>query len=926
MSVRNLRRLFHPTSVAVIGASNTPQTPGAIVMRNLLTGDFEGPIMPVAAGTTAVQGVLAYDSVEKLPMAPELAVMCGPPDQVVGQLESLAAQPYQKAESRTWAAVVVTPGLGRVEHPEHGTAWSALSAFARRTGIRVLGTGSLGFLTPGAGINASLAPVALAPGRVAFVSQSVSLCSAVLDWAQPNGIGFSHFVSLGDACDVDFGDLLDYLGSDPQTRAILLYVESIRERRNFMSAARAAARNKPVLVIKAGRREASAKAAASHTGALAGSDLVYDAAIRRAGMLRVYDIEELFAAVETLTFNLRPRGDRLAIVTNGGGIAVMGVDELADLGGTLANLSQDTLEKLHNALPGTWSGENPVDVDADAPPSRYVDALNVLTQAREVDAVLCMHAPVATADASEIAQAVVGAARKSRRVNVATCWVGEAAAEPARKVFHEAGVTTFTTPRQAVQAFMHTVQYRRNQELLMETPPSLPTDFTPNRGMARRVIEHAIATGRSALTEPEAKAVLSAYGIPTVETHIARTPEECRLIAERMGGLLAVKIISPDISHKSDRGGVILDLEGPEAVARAAADMHARLSADLPDARLEGFSVQRMEHRPGARELIIGVTTDAIFGPVVMFGEGGVAVEVIADRAVALPPLNMALARELIGRTRVARLLPGYRGTPGVDIDALCLALVQVSQLVIDLPELQDLDINPLLSDQEGVTALDARLSVAATTVPDHRAAERLAIRPYPRELEEYFPMPDGTPVLLRPIRPEDEPNHHRFISRLTPEDIRFRFFGLVQELPHSQMARMTQIDYDREMAFIAVTPGPGGEGEGETLGVVRAVNDPDNETTEFSIVVRSDLKGSGLGRGLMVKIIRYCRDRGTRIMVGQVLKENARMLAFVERLGFRRTRSVDVDVVEVELELQADLPYVETDAAVRDRDADGAA
>lgn len=899
MSVRNLKSLFRPQSVAIIGASNTPGTVGAIAMRNLLEGGFKGPIMPVNPKYQAIQGVLAYKDICDLPLVPDLAVISVPPDELPGVIGRLGDRGCP-------TAVIFTSSLDLFPTDDGKAPLSAqILQIAQRTSMRLLGPSSLGVMIPKIGLNASFAPQPVLPGRIAFVSQSGAICAAVLDWATPKGIGFSHFISLGGALETDFGDVLDYLGSDPDTRAILLYMESIDEQRNFMSAARAAARNKPVLAIKGGRNDEGARAALSHTGQLAGSDLVYDAAIRRAGMLRVYDIEELFAAVETLSVTSRPKGERLAILTNGGGVAVMAVDDLIDQGGTLARLGEETLGKLDAVLPQGWSHANPVDIMGDASGNRYSDALSVLVQSKEIDSILVMHTPVAIASASEIADKVITLARQHKRSNITSCWVGDQLVKPARDAFHAAGIPTFDTPRQAVQAFMHTVEYRRNQELLMETPLSLPTEFTANTTIARMVVEKALSDGRSMLSEPEAKAILSAYGIPTVETHIAHSPEDCRQIAEEMGGPLALKILSPDINHKSDNGGVRLNIETPEDCQKAAEQMLARLATLEPEARLEGFTVQRMERRPGAHELIVGVATDRIFGPVVLFGQGGTAVEVISDRAVALPPLNMALGAELISRTRVAKLLKGYRSHPAADHEAICLTLIQVAQLIVDIPEIVELDINPLFADNQGVVALDARMVVRPTSLKS--GADRMAIRPYPRELEQTFVMKGGRSCLLRPIRPEDEPNHHILVSRLTPEDIRFRFFGLVQELPHSQMARLTQIDYDRDMAFIATAPTTEGE---ETLGVVRAVTDPDNEATEFSIVVRSDLKGSGLAREMMKKMIRYCRERGTKTMVGQVLKDNGRMLHFVESLGFRKVRTIDIDVVEVELDLQAPLAF----------------
>ena len=896
MSVHNLKKLFRPESVAVIGASNRPRAIGALVMRNLLQGGFDGPIMPVNPKYKAVGGVLAYGDVADLPLTPDLAVICTPPPTVPNLIDQLGTR-------GTRAAIVLTAGLDRERMERGGTIQDALIKTARRHQLRVLGPNCLGLLVPGIKLNASFSHLPAHVGQIAFVSQSGAMCTAVLDWARSRGIGFSHFVSLGNKADVDFGDVIDYLGSDPNTRSILLYIEGIRDGRKFMSAARAAARNKPVLAIKAGRVLEGARAATSHTGALAGSDEVYEAAIRRAGMLRVKENAQLFTVVETLARAQPPRGERLAILTNGGGIGVMAVDSLIDGGGTLAKLSAETIEQLDAVLPETWSRANPVDIIGDAPGERYSEAMRVLLKAKEVDAILVMHAPTATADSTEAADAVIAAAKGTQRT-VLTAWIGGDTVRPGRGRFFGAGIPSYPTPEQATNAFANIIQYKRNQELLMETPAALAAEVKPATDTARILVEGALAEpgpkSAKLMREPEAKAVLAAYGVPTVETHIAASPDDAVAAAEEIGFPVALKILSPDITHKTDVGGVALYLETPESVRMAAAAMLERVGKELPKARIFGFTVQAMANRPGAHELIAGMTTDPVFGPVILFGEGGTAVEVIADRNIALPPLNMALARELVSRTRIARLLQGYRDRPAVDIDALCRTLIQVSQLIIDIPEIAELDINPLLTDQHGVLALDARIAVARPRKP---GVGRLAIRPYPQALEEEFKMKSGRKVLFRPIRPEDEPQHHEFIAKLSAEDIRFRFFGQVRELPHSQMARFTQIDYDREMAFIATAKARGGKPE--TLGVVRTVSDPDNVRTEFAIVVRSDLKGQGLGTALLVKMIDYCRARGTREMVGQILINNRAMLGLAKRLGFERVETIDDDAVEMLLHLQ---------------------
>ena len=868
-------------------------------MRNLLEGGFLGPIMPVNPGRNAVAGVLAYPNVASLPITPEMAIICTPPATIPSLIEELGRK-------GTHAVICLTAGLGGVIDEASGRKIIDLVyEKTRALDIRILGPNCVGALVPGIRLNASFAHVPAKPGKIAFVSQSGALCTAVLDWAREHDVGFSHFLSLGDKIDVDFGDVIDYLGTDPGTRAILLYIESIRNGRKFISAARAASRNKPIIVIKSGRAAEGAKAAASHTGALAGMDEVYDTVIRRAGMLRVCNIGELFAAVETLARAKPLTGDALAIMTNGGGIGVMAVDDLIQDGGRLATLSDQTLSALDAVLPVNWSGANPVDIIGDAPGERYAAAADILVNAPGVDALLAMHAPVATASTTDAAQAIIDAAKRAK-CNVLTSWVGGEAVAPARRMFTQAGIPTYETPSHAVGAFMHMVNYRRNMEMLMETPPSAPEEFAPDTEKAKAIVEKVLARDNGMMTEPEAKAVLVAYGIPTVETHVAEDPKSAARYATEIGYPVVVKILSEDISHKSDVGGVALNLKTPEAVTQAAENMLALIAEKRPGAKVQGFSVQAMARRPGAHELIVGVFSDVIFGPVILFGQGGTEVEVVKDSAMALPPLNMNLAREMISRTRISRLLAGYRNRQAVDMDKLCLTLLKVSQMVIDLPEILELDINPLWSDENGVLALDARIKVA----PNENGARQLAIRPYPQQLEEQFESAGGYRMLLRPIRPEDEPRHHEFISRLTPEDIRFRFFGLVKSLPHSEMAKLTQIDYDREMAFIAT--GMDKKFRHQTLGVVRTVTDANNHTAEFAVVVRSDLKGEGMGRKLLSKMIEYCKARGTRVMKGEVLSINHRMLNLASALGFSITPLENEEGIKrVSLDLTA-LPAVQ--------------
>ncbi|MBX3637462.1 MAG: bifunctional acetate--CoA ligase family protein/GNAT family N-acetyltransferase [Rubrivivax sp.] len=882
MSIRHLDSLFHPRSVAVFGASDRPASVGATVWRNLKGGGFAGALYPVNPGRDHVDGDRAWPSAAALPEAPELAVICTPPDSVAGLIAELG-------ERGTRAAVVLTAGQTAAQK-------QAMLDAARRHLLRILGPNCLGLLAPHVGLNASFAHRAAAPGPLAFVSQSGALVTAMLDWAAGRGIGFSQFVSLGEHADIDFGDLLDWLANDAATRAILLYIESVESPRKFMSAARAAARNKPVIVVKAGRTSAGQQAAASHTGALAGSDIVFDAAIRRAGMLRVNTLQDLFDAAETLAHfrgaaapddNRDTRLDRLTLVTNGGGAGVMAADEAASRGVELAPLSDATRDALDAGLPRNWSRANPVDIIGDAPVARYEHTFRTLLADPDSGTLLFMHAPTAIVPSAEIAAALLPLAQAAPQ-RLLACWLGDAAVAQARQAFQAASVPCYDTPEAAVEAFAMLLEYRRNQAQLLQAPPAGSAPVPPDLTRVRAAIAPALAEGREWLTEPEAKAVLEAIAVPVVGTRIVGAgPDVADAAVEAaraVGWPVALKILSPQITHKSDVGGVALDLADEAALRSAVAAMLARVREARPDAAIAGFTVQRMVRRPRALELIVGAHLDPLFGPVILFGAGGTAVEVVADRAVALPPLNEPLARALVDRTRIAKLLAGWRDVPAADRDALHGVLTAVSQLLAEVPEITELDINPLLADGDGVIALDARVRVDAKAPG---GAKAFAIRPYPAQLVEHLTWRER-PLTLRPIRPEDEPQHLVFLQKLDPVDIRMRVFYSRQSITRTELARLTQIDYEREMAFVATAPAEGdGGGPEETLGVVRATCDPDNDSAEFGIVVRSDLKGGGLGELLMRKLIAHLQARGTKRLVATVLRENTRMLELARELGF---------------------------------------
>lgn len=873
MSIRNLDLLFDPRSVVVIGATERAGSVGATVWRNLRDGGFAGARWPVNLKRAKIDGERCFPTVAALPATPDLALICTPPESVPGLIEQLG-------ERGTRAAIVLTAGL---DAPMR----EAMLQAAGRHLLRILGPNCLGLLSPHASLNASFAHTAARAGSLAFVSQSGALVTAMLDWAQDRGIGFSHFASIGEHADIDFADLLDWLANDARTRSILLYVEAIESPRKFMSAARAAARNKPVLVVKAGRSLHGQLAAASHTGALAGSDLVYDAAIRRAGMLRVDTLADLFMAAETLSHYRGPlaggddpRLDRLTLVTNGGGAGVMAADAAALAGVSLAALSEATVATLDAQLPGNWSRGNPLDIIGDAPVQRYVATLEALLADPESGTLLFMHAPTAIVPSARIARALVPVMQAAPQ-RIFSCWLGGPAVAEARLIFHEAGIPSYATPEEAVRAFALLVTYRRNQQQLMEAPPAAIAGAAPRMPRVREIIDAVLAQGRELLTEPEAKELLDACGIPVVATRVvAPSADAAVAAADAIGYPAVLKILSEQISHKSDVGGVALGLHDADAVRDAAGSMLARVARVQPDAVVAGFTVQAMVRRPQALELIVGASIDALFGPVILFGQGGTAVEVVADRAIALPPLNVPLANALIAQTRVAKLLQGWRDVPPADMAAIATVLTAISQLLADEPRIAEIDINPLLADSNGVIALDARIVVKADAPG---GAGNFAIKPYPAELAETIQW-CGRELTLRPIRPEDEAQHLAFLEKLDPVDVRMRVFYSRRSIERSELARLTQIDYEREMAFIATASSAQGE---ETLGVVRATCDPDNHDAEFGIIVRSDLKGGGLGRRLMHKLIEYLRARGTRRLVAQVLRENTRMLELARELGF---------------------------------------
>lgn len=854
-------------------------------MRNLLQGKFLGPVMPMTTKHTQIMGVECYKTIDTLPLTPDLAIICPEADSVYEHVEELGRR-------GTLAIAIV----GQETRRSPPLEYAAILEIARNYGIRILGPHSLGFIAPTVGVHASLATYEALPGKIAFVTQSDTLFMAILDWATSKGIGFSQCISLGDRLDVHFEDVLDFLHDDPNTRAVLLYVETIAHARHFMSAARALARNKPVLVLKSGKSPAGALAASLHSGMFTGADDVYDAAIRRAGMLRVEDIDSLFDTAETLALAKPLRGNALAIVSNGGSPAFLATDTLLSRNGTLATFSTQTQEQLapllHNKI------RNPLILRNDTARKTFPAVLESMLQDKNISGILLIHAPQPAVDSAEIAHLVAAACKRTKKV-ILTCWMGSNNVENARQILRNAKVPSFSTPEKAVHAFLNIAEYHANQNMLRETPPSLPDSFIPTMLPARRIVAAALEEGRQSLTAQEVEEILCAYQIPTAQLRLVNSTEQAIKAAQQIGFPVAVKIASPDIYRKSLAGGIALDIANEKEVSEAIKSITTRIRSAYPKAAITGFTVQKMSRYAHARELAIETATDPVFGPIIRFGQGGAFAAANNLRQTALPPLNIHLAQELLRRSQTYPPLEGNNHFPAVNIEALGLTLVKISQLLIDIPEIFEMEMDPVYADEHGVVVLDGTIRVAWS---GKSGTEQLSICPYPKELEEQTTLPNGIQINIRPIRPEDEPDHWNFLEHMSLQDKRFRFFGNVSSLPRNEMVKLTQIDYDREMAFLAKGESP--DGTYATLGVARAIISPDNSIAEFAVAIRSDCKRIGLGRVLMQTIIRYLASRGTRQITGEALGDNKNMVELANALGFTVTKDYDENIYSFTLSL----------------------
>ncbi|SEF39264.1 bifunctional acetate--CoA ligase family protein/GNAT family N-acetyltransferase [Vibrio hangzhouensis] len=892
----SLDLLFKPTSIAVIGASIKPDRAGSVVIRNLLLGGYQGTILPVHPKYKSVNGILCYRAVAELPLVPDVAILCTKGIRNVDLFNELAVAGVKY--------VIVMASDMSVLYDDDCTIEDKCLQIAHQSGIRVIGPNSLGILLPWQKFNASFSPVDCHPGKLAFISQSSAVCTTILDWAKDKNIGFSAFLSIGNGLDIDFDDILDHLSRDSKTEAILLYVDSIRDARRFMSAARAASRNRRILVLKAGR--SSGVLGSSRNYSSPSFDIVYDSAIQRAGMLRVKNTHELFAAVETLTHSVPLRGERLAVITNGMGPARMALDTLTDIGGSVAQLSPETIGQLTEILPEAWSHSNPIDLIGDATPKRYCDALNVVLDSDDIDAVLIMHSPSATAKPEQTALEVIETINrhpKAKRFNILTNWSGEATAKNARLLFTEHGIPTYRTPESAVTAFMHLVEYRRNQWQLMETPTTTDSYSTEQLSKAHDwLTSHVISAPEdqpyTQLESHVCEQLFELFNLPTLPTWLAHDPTEAIHLADKIGYPVAVKLRSPDIAHKSDIHGVMLNLRDANEVSNAAQSILDRTTLSYPEARIEGLTIQQMAKVAGGQEIRVKVMCDGTFGPAIFIGQGGSEWNIDKEAVTALPPLNMALARYLIINAINKGTLRFQQSPNPVNLGKLAQFLVKISQIVIACPEIEELDIHPLLLNGDDITILDASVSIRGYT---GEPQARLAIRPYPTELEETLTLHDGSMISLRPIRPEDEPYHADFIKNVTKEDLYKRFFSDVGEFNHEALANLTQIDYDREMAFVAVDLG---YSTPHIIGVSRVLVTPDNTDAEFAILIRSDLKGKGLGKILMNKIIAYCRDKKTHQISGMTMPTNRGMLTLAQKLGFELDVQFEDGVADMVLRL----------------------
>lgn len=887
MSTINLHRIFNPESVAVIGASEKEGSVGFSIMKNLVTSDFKGEIFPVNPKRKDIMGLGASADIQDIVSSVDMAVIATPIQMIPQIVESCG-------KAGLAGAVIVSSG-GRETGVKGQQIEARILEKARKYNLRIIGPNCLGIVNTGIDLNASFAHLPPLPGKIAFLSQSGAVCTSVLDIANRENVGFSHFVSLGSMMDVDFGDMIDYLGSLYSVESIVMYMENITHIRNFMSAARAVSRLKPIIVLKSGRSKAGARAAASHTGAMAGEDAVYDAAFERAGILRVNEFEELFDCSEFLAKQRRPSGPGLSIISNAGGPGVMAADALASHGMEPAELSQATLEQLDKLLPENWSKGNPIDILGDTSPEAYIETAKICANAPETNALLLMCAPAGTMDTLNLAK---GLAQYLKTVPcpVFTAWIGGENVDAARKHFNQVGIVTYDSAERAVRAFKNLYQYGRNIEMLHEIPIRTDTKLIINRTKAQYIIEEAIARDEASLMETTAKDLLHSYGIPTNPTRIADSEEMAVKISEQMGFPVVLKICSKDILHKSDCNGVALNLKGSNEVKAAYGRIMKNAGDYAPDADIKGVSVQAM--LPAAEvELIIGAKKDDIFGPVILFGMGGILTEVLQDTSMGLPPLNRLLARQMIEKTKISKILKGFRNISKVNMAVLEELLIRTGRLMTDFPEIIGLDINPLMVRGGNITAVDARVLIAPAQIP---SPMHLIISSYPWHYESRDTTVDGHDFFIRPIRPSDADLLIDHFYSLSKRSVYMRFFSPLKQLSKSMLIKFTQVDYDREIALVAVF----GEGRNKKIvGVCRIIDYPEGTHAEFAMAISDEWQGKGIGASLLKQCLKAAQNKGIKQVMGLVLPENTQMQKLGKKLGFVAHRVVGGTEYELTIE-----------------------
>jgi acetyltransferase len=878
MVTLNLDKIFNPKTVAIVGASDVEGSVGYAIVKNLTQQGYKGKVYFVNIRKAEILGVKTYPTVIEIPEAVDLAMIATPAKTVPDVMEECGRAGVK-------GVIIVSAGFKEIG-PEGKALGQRVLEKAKRYGIRVIGPNCIGVMRPRINLNATFVNKVPKPGKVAFLSQSGALGSAILDWAISENIGFSNFVSVGSMIDVDFGDLIDYFGTDPQTKSILMYAEGITEARKFMSAARHFARTKPIIVVKSGKFSESAKAAASHTGSLSGEDAIYDAAFKRAGVVRVDEIADLFNAAEVLGTQPLPRGPNLAIITNAGGPGVMATDALIDKGGKLAKLSDKTLNILNSALPPFWSKGNPIDVLGDAQPERYKVAIEACLNDANVDGIVIIFTQQGVVEGTAVAKGIVQVIgdRHFHDKTILTSFMGNGAAQEANRIFNENNIPTYTTPEQAIKTYMTMYQYQRNVELIYETPEELPVDAAPPKRPINVIFRGAALENREILTEDEAKRILKYYEFPVVETAVANNVDEAIAYARKMGFPVVLKILSPQIVHKSDAGGVILNVHSEADVREAFSTLIQRANYYNPEAQIIGVTVQPMIDRKGY-ELIIGGKTDPVFGPVILFGMGGVGVELFKDYSIGLPPLNTTLIRRMMEETKIYQLLKGYRKSVPVNLKVLDETLLLFSQLLTDFPQIKEIDINPLLINDKEACILDSRIAIDKERVfKKFEPHEHMVISPYPKKYELIWTLENGDEVLLRPIKPEDEPRWLEMMQSFSEESIRYRFFGMLKDTPHEIRVRYCNIDYDREIAIVAESTE---NGKKKLLGVTRLSIDPDGKGGEMAFIVGDKWQGLGLGTKLVDYALEIAKEMGVENIYSIMLPDNYRALSLTKKMGF---------------------------------------